>query len=190
MRANMLLLALSAFATSWGQSAGAPTLLFVTDTAAINDILTVAAATAATKTFPTVAAALAAAKPSDGLLLMADGMLPANPGVPQGNANATVAVSAAEWAAIKSKQLRVYLEFPRTAPPTAAQQPGPASDVSPPPPLEMGQTLWERAAVSAVGGLGDGLPHLALVHPHKKVRPHSPTLPFSHTPTQAAARFF
>ena len=34
----------------------------------------------------------------------------------------------------------------------------------------MGQTLWERAAVSAAAGLGAELPYLALLHPHKKAR--------------------
>ena len=46
-------------------------------------------------------------------------MLPADPGDPAGNANSTVVVAPAEWAAIKAKHRSVYIEFPRRTPPTA-----------------------------------------------------------------------
>ena len=96
-------------------------------------------------------------------------MLPANPGDPAGNANSTIVVAPAEWAAIRAKRLKVYIEFPRDAPP-AAHGGERASTSAVGPRLEMGQTLWERAAVSAAAGLGAELPYLALLHPHKKAR--------------------
>ena len=153
----------------------APTLLFVTDVSSTNDILTAARSyhpyqKVPTKTFATVALALSSALPGDGLLIMADGMLPADPGAPAANANATVVVTDTEWAAIKAKKLKVYLEFPRSAPPEDSSSlkagDGVGSAVAP---LQMAQTLWERAAVSDPAGLGDELPFLALIHPHKKV---------------------
>lgn len=62
--------------------AAPPTLLFVAQPT--NDVFTAAAkGPLPTKHFPTVSAALAAATPNDGLLVMAEGMLPSNPGVPQ-----------------------------------------------------------------------------------------------------------
>jgi hypothetical protein len=155
----MALLALVLVLASASSITAAPTLLFVTDTSSTNDVLAAAskgAAAVPTKTFATVASALASASNGDGLLIMADGMLPADPGDPTANANATMVVTVAEWAAIKAKNLKVYLEFPRSAPAGSA-------------PLEMGQTLWERAAVSVPAGLGEELPYLALIHPHKKV---------------------
>jgi hypothetical protein len=157
MVARLTLLLLAAASTAANAS---PTLLFVTDPSATNDVLVAAGKGGVpTKTFATVAAALTSAKPDDGLLIMADGMLPADPGAPAGNANATIVVQDAEWAAIKAKRLKVYLEFPRSAPPAAGDDGAAAV------PLPMGQTLWERAAVSATGGLGEELPYLALLHP-------------------------
>ena len=97
-------------------------------------------------------------------------VLPADPGDPAGNANSTVVVAPAEWAAIKAKHLSVYIEFPRRTPPTAHGGERAATAAAAGPLLEMGQTLWERAAVSAAAGLGAELPYLALLHPHKKAR--------------------
>ena len=151
-----------------GTVAASPTLLFVTDAnSSTNDILTAASKGAApvpTKTFRTISLALASAMEGDGLLVMADGMLPADPGDPSANANTTTVVTDADWAGIKAKKLKVYLEFPRSAPPMEARGESGSSAA-----LAMGQTLWERAAVSAPAGLGEELPFLALIHPHKKV---------------------
>eukprot|EP01050_Picozoa_sp_SAG11_P014900 SAG11_NODE_1881_length_4130_cov_2.080873_4_plen_164_part_00 len=119
----------------------APTLLFVTESGA-NDMLTAAGKDAATTTkrFTSVAAALEAATAGDGLLVMADGMKPADPGVPQTSANATVVVTPTEWLAIQRLRLKVYVEFPRATPPTDGN-----SSASPPLQLQLAQTLWERA---------------------------------------------
>ena len=140
--------------------AASPTLVFVSD--GLNDVLAAVprgATPLATKVAPTLSAALAACEEGDGLLVMADGMLPANPGAPQ--TNTTAVVTPEEWAEIRAKKLKVYLEFPRYAPPEGGAPPEP--------PLAVAQTLWERAAVSAAEGLGAELPHLALLHPHKHV---------------------
>ena len=130
-----------------------------------NDILTAVSAgegaLPSTKTFGTVTAALESAEAGDGLLIMAEDMLPVTPGVPQ--QNSSVVVTGEQWAAIRAKQLKCYLEFPRFAPPPTG-----AEDAAPQP-LPTAQTLWERVAVSAPGGLGSGLPPLALLHPHKHV---------------------
>ena len=73
-------------------------------------------------------------------------------------------VSAVEWKAIGAKRLKVYLEFPRALPSVVVGG-GEADAVA----LSVNQTLWERAVVSASGGLGAELAHLALLHPHKYV---------------------
>ena len=151
---KLLLVALSISLGFAGGSA-APSLLFVTDGES-NDLLVAArkGAGATVKTFPSVAAALAQASEGDGVLVMADGMRPADPGVPQ--KNTTAVVTPAEWDAFRAKKLKAYVEFPRAAPGETQA-------------LEVGQTLWERVAVSEPAGLGPGLPYLALLHAHKKV---------------------
>ena len=153
-------------------SAAAPTLLFVTVGRA-NDVLVAVGggqdASVATKTFSSVAAALQGAVSGDGLLVMADGIKPADPGVPKASANATVVIEPAEWATIRKLKLKVYLEFPRFAPPAADGSVTTSTTTASSPPLQLAQTLWERAAVSTGAGLGPGLPYLALLHPHKKV---------------------
>ena len=63
-----------------------------------------------TRVFANVSDALAAAGHGDGLLVMAEGMLPSNPGVPQRGTGANI--SAAQWAQIDTLGLFVYLEFP------------------------------------------------------------------------------
>ena len=150
-------------AASTAASTAAPSLLFVSQDPG-NDILTVAQQSSLTvKRFDALAAALAVAAPGDGLLLMADGMTPANPGIPQNGT--TVVVTGSEWAAIRKKELRVYIEFPRNAPPPPSTSTASYSAA----PLPVAQTLWERVAVSASVGLGVSLPYLALLHPHKHV---------------------
>lgn len=131
-------------------------LLFVTTDGQSNDLVAAAGRGSGTtvKTFTSVAAALAQATEGDGVLVMADALRPADPGVPQ--KNTTVVVTPAEWSAFHAKKLKVYVEFPRASPGETE-------------PLEVGQTLWERVAVSEPTGLGPGLPYLALLHPHKKV---------------------
>lgn len=151
---KLLLVALS-ISLGFAGGLAAPSLLFVTDGES-NDLLVAArkGAGATVKTFPSVAAALAQASEGDGLLVMADGMRPADPGVPQ--KNTTAVVTPAEWDAFRAKKLKAYVEFPRAAPGETQA-------------LEVGQTLWERVAVSEPAGLGPGLPYLALLHAHKKV---------------------
>ena len=141
---------LGCFSTS-SASASSTTLLFVTTDDQSNDLVAAArkGSGATVKTFASVAAALAQATEGDGVLVMADGLRPADPGVPQ--KNTTVVVTPAEWTAFHAKKLKVYVEFPRTAPGEAQ-------------PLAVGQTLWERVAVSEPAGLGPGLPYLALRH--------------------------
>jgi hypothetical protein len=153
--ATMLALALvHAVATVGG---AVPTLLFVADEA--NDFLVVAERTGAlpTKRFLSVAEAVAAAAPGDGLLVMAEAMLPSNPGLPQNHTGTQV--THAEWASIQSKGLLVYLEFPASLPGggTTQQQ------------LQVAQTKFERVVVAAEGGLGPALGHLDLLHPHKLI---------------------
>jgi hypothetical protein len=144
---------------------GAGQLLLVTTDPA-NDFL-LAAMTGrsdgpAVRSFDTISAALSAAETGDGLMILADHIEPSNPGHP--TANATVSVSAVEWKAIGAKRLKVYLEFPRALPSVVVGG-GEADAVA----LSVNQTLWERAVVSASGGLGAELAHLALLHPHKYV---------------------
>ena len=155
-------------------AAATPSLLFVS-TAATNDLATAAQlGNLTSQTFATVDEALAAAAPGDGLLLVADAMVPVNPGVPQ--TNTTVNVTAAQWDSISKLDLSVYIEFPSQLPPAASSSSAVlgvgsararpvAADAS----LPVAQTLWERVAVSASGGLGAQLPYLALLHPHKHV---------------------
>ena len=69
-------------ATSAAVAPPACSLLFVAEPG--NDVLAAARKGAlTTKCFATVAEAVAAAAPNDGLLVMAEAMLPSNPGVPQ-----------------------------------------------------------------------------------------------------------
>ena len=132
----------------------APSLLFVAETG--NDILTAASKGALPiKQFLNVSAALAAAAPNDGLLVMAEAMLPSNPGVAQNGTGTEL--TAAEWASVKEKNLSVYLEFPATLP---------GGDGTP---LPTAQTIFERVVVASTAGLGPGVGHLALLHPHKLV---------------------
>jgi hypothetical protein len=63
-----------------------------------------------TRVFANVSDALAAATVGDGLLVMAEGMLPSSPGVPQKGTGAKI--TNAEWSVIDTKGLFVYLEFP------------------------------------------------------------------------------
>ena len=148
-------------AASTAASTAAPSLLFVAQDPG-NDILAVAKQSSFTvKRFDALAAALAVAAPGDGLLLMADGMKPASPGIPQNGT--TVVVTGSEWAAIRKKELRVYIEFPRNAPP-----PSTSTASSSAAPLPVAQTLWERVVVPAPSGI-PGLAALALLHPHKHV---------------------
>jgi hypothetical protein len=145
----------------------APTLLFVTSDGA-NDMLLAAGKdpSVATMKFTSIMSALRVAKPEDGLLVMADGMRPADPGVPRASANATVVVEPAEWDAIRRLRLKVYVEFPRSAPfPVHEGRHNDSRGL----PLQLAQTMWERVVVSSHAGLGPGLPYLALLHPHKKV---------------------
>lgn len=65
-------------------------------------------------------------------------------------------ISAAEWAAIKTKGLAVYQEFPSSLP-------GGGGGL-----LPVAQTKFERVVVAGTG-LGLPLAHLALLHPHKLV---------------------
>ena len=119
-----------------GVSKALPTLNFVGNLD--NDVLVAAKkGNLPVKNFPTVAAALAAAKHGDGLLVMADGMHPSNPGVPQSNTTTTIAES--EWKLCEKLSLRVYVEFPSRLP-----APGSAN-------LSVAQTLWQRVVVAPKG---------------------------------------
>ena len=57
------------------------------------------------KTFATTESAVAAASDGDGLLVMAEAMLPSNPQHPQNGTG--VSITPAQWAAIKAKKLIV-----------------------------------------------------------------------------------
>eukprot|EP00656_Telonema_subtile_P022462 TRINITY_DN2360_c0_g1_i1.p1 TRINITY_DN2360_c0_g1~~TRINITY_DN2360_c0_g1_i1.p1 ORF type:complete len:356 (+),score=78.93 TRINITY_DN2360_c0_g1_i1:181-1248(+) len=98
----------------------------------------------------TLAQALAAAQPADGLMLFADALKDATK-TPQ--CNATVQISASQWASIAQLGLRVYAEFPSTLPGATAA-------------LTCAQTMYERAVVT---GNSTGLPLMALLNPHKHV---------------------
>ena len=113
----------------------------------------------AVRSFASISAALSAAGTGDGLMILVDNIPPSNPGYP--SADATVVVTAGEWNTIDAKWLKVYVEFPRSLP--GAMVGGVEAEAVP---LTVNQTLWERAVVSAVDGLGPGLEHLALLHPH------------------------
>ena len=113
-----------------------PTLNFVADLD--NDVLVAAQkGKLPVKNFRTVAAALAAAKHGDGLLVMAEGMHPSNPGVPQ--SNTTTIVTNSEWEVCKNLSLRVYVEFPSRLPAAGSAT------------LPVAQTLWERIVVAPKG---------------------------------------
>eukprot|EP01043_Picozoa_sp_COSAG02_P071630 COSAG02_NODE_13173_length_1432_cov_1.868717_1_plen_145_part_10 len=131
-------------------SSNLPTLLFVTE-AGDNDIFVAAGrdASVAIKRFNTVAHALQTAMSGDGLLVMADYMKPADPGVPEASANATVVIQPAEWITIHELKLKVYVEFPRFAPPADVSLRATAAADGLDPPLQLAQTLWERVVVSA-----------------------------------------
>ena len=156
LRLAVMLLPLLAADTDSGRAA--PSLVFVAKPS--NDIVVAARnGNLPTHVFDTVAAAVAAASVGDGLLVMAEGMQPADPGVPQ-NASATgVRITEGEWADIQAKGLTCYLEFPSQIPGT-------------PEPLVVAQTLYERVAVSARRGIRTNsgtLEYLELLHPHKLV---------------------
>ena len=144
-------------AVATAAAAAGPTLLFVC--AERNDMLAAARKGALpTKVFATVAGAVAAGGDNDGLFVLAEAMLPSNPGKPQTASGTNV--TEAEWAAIRAKKLSVYLEFPGSLPGGA--------------PLPVAQTVFERVVVSAKAGLPSGAPpaalgHLRLLHPHKLV---------------------
>lgn len=136
-------------------AAAAPSLLFVAK--ADNDILVAARSGSGStaKVFGTIDAALAVAATGDGLLVMAERMLPSNPGVPQNGTG--VSVSPAQWTTMKAKELSVFIEFP-------AHLPGAST------PLPVAQTLFERVVVSPnASGLVAPLGALDLLHPHKHV---------------------
>jgi hypothetical protein len=144
-----------------------PALVFVS-TAPTNDFVTAARLGNLTiRTAPTVADALAVAQTGDGLLLLADAMLPVNPDVPQ--TNTTTNVTADQWTAINNLQLRVYLEFPSQLPPSVAAAAGVHSHAVDNTLLPVAQSMWERVVVANQDGLGPALPYLALLHPHKHV---------------------
>ena len=135
-----------------------------------NDLFVAAAAadpavTNATHRFASLAAALAAAREGDGLLLLAEAMRDSVPGKPQNDT--TVVVRAADWSAMRAKRLRVYVEFPRTDFCTEAAAAAAAAVEAAN--LPVVQTMWERAVVTPGGRMGEALPPLALLHPHKHV---------------------
>ena len=148
-RMQVLVAALSATAAA---AAATPSLLFVGRDLTKNDFYAAAAAYPTRQKYATIDAALAAAKPRDGLMLCADGILPA---ATQPQTNTTVAVTARQWSKAAALQLRVYLEFPRSLPPSDGTA------------LPVAQTLWERAVVTQ--DLGPALPKMELLHPHKHV---------------------
>ena len=141
-----------------GVQADVPTIYFVSSST--NDFVTAAQLGNLTvKIVATISDVLAAAAPGDALLATADDMVPINPGVPQ--TNTTVNISDTEWASIDKLQLKVYLEFPSSLPPSSRN-----SKVGS---TSFGQTVWERIAVSKTGGMGTDLGYLDLLHPHKHV---------------------
>ena len=91
-----------------------PTLLFVADPST-NDFYAAASTHGklSTKAFESVSDAVAAAARHDGLLVMADALLPSDPGLPQ---HGVTNITADEWAVITAKQLFVYIEFPSSMP--------------------------------------------------------------------------
>lgn len=161
VRVLLVLLVLLSSACPSSSPTTSANLLFVADPS--NDFLAAARSGSgvSVKAFASVSEALGAAETRDGLLVLADNISPANPGHP--NINATTAVTTAQWEEIKAKQLKVYIEFPRALPGAMAAME--VETVA----LKANQTLWERAVVSAPGGLGAELEHLALLHPHKYV---------------------
>ena len=140
-------------------AAAAPALNFVS-TAPVNDFVVAAKKGNVTvNVFPSLSAALGSAAAGDGLLIMADDMLPVDPSKPQ--TNTTTNVTADEWSTISKLGLRVYIEFPSQLPSSSTRSGNAA--------LPVAQTLWERAAVSSSTGLGPDLAFLDLLHPHKHV---------------------
>ena len=141
----------------------APSLLFVADPAT-NDFYIAAArqSTLPCRSFTTVSSAVAAATPKDGLLVMADALLPSNPGFPQ---SGVTTINAEDWGVITEKELIVYIEFPRSMPGGGHQ-----------PVLQTKQSLFERVVVAAASNnktLGPALQHLQV-----RVRCTLPLLPF------------
>ena len=164
VQASLWLYSIAGLLSDAVATAGEGQLLLVTTDPA-NDFLSAAKTgrsdSPAVRSFATVSAALSAAEAGDGLMILADHMEPSSPGHP--SADATVVVTAVEWEAIDAKRLKVYLEFPRALPGVVVGAEAEAVTLS------VNQTLWERAVVSATGGLGPELVHLALLHPHKYV---------------------
>jgi hypothetical protein len=107
-------------------------------------------------THSSVDAALDAAVAGDGLAVLA-GLTQSVQGDPMANAMSTTTLTQAQMSRIAELNLRVYWEFPRSL-----NNVGLAAG-----PLQMGQTLWERAV--AVSAIGPATPNMSLLHPHKQV---------------------
>ena len=92
-----------------GSHAAPPTLWFVCDRA--NDFVDAVdrgTGGVSARNVSSVSAALASATKGDGLLVIAEAMLPSNPGHPQSGTGTNV--SASEWSQIQALGLRVYIE--------------------------------------------------------------------------------
>jgi hypothetical protein len=106
-----------------GRASTTPTLLFVA--VPTNDFVVAAASgDLDVMHFPTLNEALVVATVGDGVLVMAEGLLPSNPGAPQ---QGCTNITAEQWAVITEKHLYVYIEFPFAMPGGDGKCPPPPS---------------------------------------------------------------